>query len=202
MPIGEEIIGPLKGIAGDVVTWIIGGIIALVVLGAMGAFAWWAYKRKKWNLRVEVKLPRSDGKIINSEKARGHYSVKEGIVDIKRKGLKAIGMQPFDVRKYLQGENFLEVEQIGPEQYIPVHPKSYLEMEDEDGKKHAVLDIEADIPKRKTWRNYFERVAKDRFTLAGFLAKYGQVVAFGIIIFIIFIGFAILWMRMPSICGA
>lgn len=200
MAIGEEILGPLKGVAGDVVTWIIVGIIGLVVLGAMGGFAWWAYKRKKWNLRVEVKLPRSDGKIINSEKARGHYSVKEGIVDIKRKGLKAIGMQPFDVRKYLQGENYLEVIQVGPDQYIPVLPKSYMRIRDGD-KKYAVMDIEADIPKRKTWKNYFERVAKERFTLAGFLAKYGQVVAFGIIIFIMFLGFAILWMRMPSICG-
>ena len=197
----EDVVAPIKDIAGTAVTWIIIAVIGLVVLSAIGFFAYWSYKKKKWNLRVEVKLPRSDGKIINSEKAKGHYSVKEGIVDIKRKGLKAVGMEPFDVRVYLQGVNFLEVQQVGPDQYIPVHPKSYLKVLDEDGKEHAILSIEAEVPKRKTWKNYFERVAKERFTLSGFLQKYGQLLAFGLLVFLIFLGFSILWMRLPSVCG-
>ncbi len=197
-----DFLGPLKGVGSSIITWTIIGIVGLVVLTALGFLAVWAYRRKKWNLRVEIKLPRSDGKIINSEKAKGHYSVKEGIVDIKRKGLKAIGMEPFDVRKYLQGEKYLEVIQLGPEQYIPILPKSYLTIKEEgEDKGKTILEIEADIPKRRTWKNYFERVAKDRFTLLGFLQKYGQVMAFGVIIFLIFIGFSILWMRMPGICG-
>lgn len=192
----------LQGVGSKLISYTIWGAIGFVVLIVFGVIIWWARKRKKWNLRVEVKMPRSDGKIIYSEKAKGHYNVVEGIVSIKRKKLPAVGMKPFDVRNYLQGLNFLEVIQVGPNEFIPIHPKSFNTLHDfKDGKKYALLDIEADLSKRKVWKNYYERSCAKRYTLLGWLDRHWRAMELGIIIFIILLGMSILWMRMPTICG-
>jgi len=178
---------------------ILGGLICIAIFGCI---MWWAMKRKRWNLIVEVKMPRTDGQVILRERAKGHFDIAAGVVDIKRKKLKAVGMKPFDIRKYLQGNNYLEVMQIGPEDYIPLLPKSYTKLVNEiDGEDCAIMEIETNLGKRKTWKNYMERAAKNRFTLIGFLDKHWRAIEISIILFVIFLGMAILWMRMPSICG-
>lgn len=201
MDIGGMFSG-LKSAGSSLVTyalWFLGG---LLFLGILTGLLIWNNKRKKWNLRVEIKMPRSDGKIIYSEKAKGHYNTKEGIVTIKRKKLPAIGMKPFDVRTYLQGLDFLGVIQVGPNEFIPIHPKSFNTLSDfKDGEKYALLDIEADLSKRKVWKQYYERSCAKRYTLLGWLDRHWRAVELGIIIFIILLGMSILWMRMPTICG-
>lgn len=198
--IGE--IGSKAGeIGSEALTWgliVLGGLIVMAIFGSI---IWWLMKRKKWNLRVEIKLPRSDGKLILSEAAKGFWDIKAGIVDIKRKKLKAVGMKPFDVRECLQGNNYLEVIQVGPKDYIPVFPKSYTKLRDKGGNEYAIMEIEADLEKRRTWKNYMERSAKNRFTLIGFLDKHWRAIEISIILFVVFLGMSILWMRMPSICG-
>ena len=197
-----------------VLTWVLITAGGLVVIALLGSIGWWAYRKKKWNLRVEIKMPRSDGKITLSESARGHYDADAGIVDIKRKRMRAVGMKPFDVREYLQGGNFLEVMQVGAKQYIPMHPSSYEKIstkhkvmdektrkETEEVREHYVMKMIADVEKRKTWKTYMERTAKDRFTLLGFLSKHWRAIEISIIIFVMFLGFSIMWMRLPSICG-
>ncbi len=203
-----DIGGKVGEIGGTIVQWIliVGG--GLLVLGVFGAIAMWALKRKKWNLIVEIKMPRNDGQIILRERARGFYDAKAGIVDIKRKKLPAVGMKPFDVKKYLQGSNYLEVIQISPNEYIPVLPKTYTTVSvdeiGEDGKvkkvESAVMKIEADFGKRKTWKTYMERAAKNRFTIIGFMEKHWRAIELSIIIFVMFVGFAIIYSRIPS-CG-
>ncbi len=205
----SDIGGKVGAIGGTVIQWIliVGG--GLLVLGIFGFVAVWAMKRKKWNLIVEIKMPRNDGQVILRERAKGYYDAKAGIVDIKRKKLKAVGMKPFDVKKYLQGKNYLEVIQISPTEYIPVLPKTYTKVQvreiGDDGKEKlvesAIMKIESDLGKRKTWKTYMERAAKNRFTIIGFLDKHWRAIEISIIIFVIFLGLAILWMRMPSICG-
>jgi len=190
-----DFLSSLSGIGGSILTWaiiIIGGLLVLIILGGVGI---WAYRRKKWNLRVEIKMPRSDGKIILSEKAKGHYDIEEGIVDIKRKGLKAVGMKPFDIKEFLQGSNFLEVTQLGPKDYIPNHPDGYKIFKDKKGNEYAIVDAIANFDSRRTWKNYMERSAKQRFTLSGFLDKHWRSIELGIIIFMLFLGFSVLWMR-------
>lgn len=208
------ILGSAGNIGGDIVTWIIIGGVGLVVIALLGTIGWWAYKKKKWNLRVEVKMPRSDGKLIISEPAKGHYDSTFGIVDIKRKKMGAVGMKPFDIREFLQGNNFLEVMQVGPKQYIPLHPKSYEKFttnykyldkktkeEKTDSMEYYTMKYVADVDKRKTWKTYFERTSKQRFTLWGFLEAHWRAIELSIIVFVIFLGFAVMWIRMPSICG-
>lgn len=212
-------------IGSTILTWgiiIIGGIVGL---GVIGFVVWALLKRKRWNLVVEIKMPRTDGQEILRERAKGHWDIKAGIIDIKRKKLKAVGMRPFKVQKYLQGSNFLEVLQVGPTDFIPILPKSYTTVKneeyvicrdkdgkiikDKDGKnkvekkliEYATLEIETNLEKRRTWKNYMERSAKNRFTISGFLDKHWRAIEMSIILFVIFLGISILWMRMPSICG-
>ncbi len=220
-----DIGGKVSAIGSTVLQWVlmVGG--GLLVLGIFGAIAAWALKRKKWNLIIEIKMPRNDGQVILRERARGYYDAKAGIVDIKRKKLKAVGMKPFDVKKYLQGTNYLEVIQLSPTEYIPVLPKSYAtvsikeefvakvkEGKGKDGKdkfvdriftrvvESAIMNIESDLGKRKTWKTYMERAAKNRFTIIGLLEKHWRAIELSIIIFVMFVGFAIVYSRIPS-CG-
>jgi len=195
----DDFLTPIKSLGGNLITYSILTIVGLIVLCILGGVGIWAYRRKKWNLRIEIKIPRSDGRFVSSEKAKGHYNIIDGVVDVKRKGVKTVSMKPFDVRKYLQGENFLEVIQLSPNHYVPVLPQSYFILDDA-GNKVALMNIEADIDKRKTWKLYAERTGKNRFTLKGFLDKHWRAIEMGIIVFIIFLGFSILWMRLPTVC--
>ena len=120
-----DFMGTIKGFGVSALTWTIFIILGLIILAILTTLGIWLYRRKRWNLRVECKIPRSDGNITLSEKAKGHYDIAAGIVDIKRKGLKAVGMKPFDVKEYLQGADFLDVMQVSATEYIPIHPKSY-----------------------------------------------------------------------------
>ena len=99
-------------------------IVGLFALVAVGGLCWWLWNRKKWNLKVEVKIPRSDGRFVTAEWAKGSFKAKEGHVLIKRKGVGPAAMEPFDIKKYLQGSNILTVVQVGPEDYLPVNPQS------------------------------------------------------------------------------
>jgi len=195
----EGLTGIGKSLLDTIVTWGVWGglvIVGLLVLTVVGVLA---YKRKRWNLRTEVKIVGNDGRIIDSENAKGHYAVKEGIVDIKRKGIKASGIKPFDLKKYRQGTKFIEVLQIGANDYLPVHPKSYQVITDEKtGEKYALLEIEGDLSKRKTWTTYMERTGKDRFTLQGLLSKHWRALELGLIMFAMFIGFAVLWTKVGA----
>ena len=196
MEIGE-LTGTAKSLFETIVTWGIWGgltILGLIVFITLGVLA---YKRKKWNFRTEAKIVGNDGRIINSEKAKGHYSTKEGNFTVKRKGVTPIGTKPFDLRKYRQGPNYVELLQVGATDYIPIHPKSYQVITDEKtGERYALLDIEADLGKRKNWVTYFERTGKDRFTLKGLLDKHWRALELSLIIFAMFIGFAVLWTRL------
>jgi len=192
----------LSGYLGIATTWIVWGLVILASLGAIAGAAIWAKKRKKWNLRVEIKLPRSDGKIVNSEKAKGYFDTKSGFVSLKRKGLTPIDMKPFNISKYLQGTNYLEVLQIGPDDFIPILPKSYTVITKADAvegeqNKFALLDIHGDMGERKQWASNAAESALNRFTLKSFLKRHEFAISIMIIMFGLFIGFAIVLSQMP-----
>lgn len=192
-------LGSYLGIAG---TWIIWGIIILVALAITGGSVYWAKKRKKWNLRVEIKMPRSDGKLINSEKAKGFFDTKNGFVSLKRKGLNPIDMKPFNVSKYLQGVKYLEVLQVGPDDFIPILPKSYAIIKKSNAvpgeqTDYALLDIYGDMGERKQWASNAVESALNRFTLKSFMKRHEFAISIIIIMFGLFIGFAIVLSQMP-----
>jgi lipopolysaccharide export LptBFGC system permease protein LptF len=178
-----------------------GGLIVLVLGLVIGGSIWW-YKRSKWGLRLEIKLARNDGKLFFSDKAKGFWDRANGWIVVKRKGFKSVHTRPIDPKKWLQGTNFATLIQVGPEDYIIASEDSYSVVKDVDtGNDYAIMDIVADTGKRKTWKNYTERVAKKAFTITGWLEEHWRAIELAIIIFVMFIGFALLWMRLPSICG-
>ena len=185
-----------------------GGLVTLFIYMAIGVsvmavialgFFFWIRAKKKWFLDVEFKIPRADGKIINSEWGKGTYDAKKGVVFVKRTGKRQVPLKPFDVKKFLQGggkKETLTVVQVGIEDYRPVLLESYLEMTDDDtGEEAALMDIKIDTTESKAWKESFEREAKQAYSIQTFFQQYAQYIGFGILFFMIFIGFAILWGR-------
>ncbi|KKN17078.1 hypothetical protein LCGC14_0969560 [marine sediment metagenome] len=194
---------------------LIGGF-ALLLAG--GGFAYWYFK-KRWNLRVEIKLPRSDGRLIQGEWGKGFYDAKKGVVFIRRKGkgFKSIAMEVFDVKRYLQGSDLLTVIQVAPEDYRPVLNESWSEykiekrdkktgevLKDKAGnvlwEKLSIMNIVVDTGLNKAWKSSWDAAAKRAYSLQSFFAQFQTPIAIGIVILSTFVGFAIIWTRLGSIC--
>ena len=173
-------------------------LLGFCVLAFIGVVGWLAYKRSLWNLKVEFKFMRSDGTLITSEWGKGQFNTKRGVVFLKRpkRGTPKIAMPPFDVKRYLQGTDTLTVIQVGLEQYLPVMPQSFLEMEDDEtGETAALMKHKVDLTQSKAWKNQFERESKQAYTIMGLLQQYANFIGIGIILMMNFVGFAILYMK-------
>lgn len=217
----EDVFSTLSSGTGNIlgifITSIIIGGIAIVFL--LGGISYWYFK-KRWNLKVEIKLPRSDGRIIQGEWGRGFYNAKKGVVFIRRKGrgFGSVPMQVFDVKKYLQGSDLLTVIQVAPEDYRPVLNDCWSEyksekidertgevLKDEKGnilyEKLAILDIQVDSGLNKPWKSAWDAAAKKAYSLQSFFTQFQTPIAIGIVILSSFVGFAIIWTRLGSICG-
>ncbi len=194
----QDVMSSITGGAGSTVTM----VILIVVIGgaglliAGGGFLWW-WSKKRWNLKVEVKSVRSDGRVITGEWAKGFYNAKRGCVFIKRPGrMKPYPMKVFDIRKYLQGLDLLTVVQLGPEDYRPVLNDSWTSyIDDKTGEKVSMLDIKVDTGETKAWKSAFDASAKKAYSLQSFLQQFQTPIAVGIVILCCFVGFAILWTR-------
>lgn len=182
-----------------------GGIVSLILLmlvgvSIMGGIALVIFlvirSRRKWFLKVEFKIPRSDGKIINAEWGKGTYDANKGVVFVKRLKKKKVAMKPFDVKRFLQGSDLLTVVQVGIEDYRPVLQESYLDMVDEEtGEEAALMKAKIDTSESKSWKSSFERETKNAYSIQTLFQQYAQYIGFGILFFMIFVGFAILYGR-------
>jgi hypothetical protein len=184
--------------------------VVLVVSIILSLIIWWRFSKSKYNLRVEVKIPRSDGQIILAEWAKGGFNAKRGVVYIKRDKMAAVAMKVIDIRRYLQGNDLLTVIQVGPEDYRPVLNDSWtshiVEYEDEKGNieqiKESILNIKIDTGEYKAWKSAWDSAAKRAYSLSSFLTQFATPIAIAIVLIACFIGFAILWSKLGSICGA
>jgi len=192
--------------------YIIIGCVVLVVCGA--GIYFFVYKKKKWNIKVEFKIPRNIRKVrtkerdikiigtLNKEWGKGYYDAKNGVVLVKRRKKKPVPMKPFDVKTYLSSENILTVVQVGIEDYRPVLDDSYIQLTDtKTGDKYALVNAKIDTSEGKSWRNSYERERKNTYAISNWLREHGQTLAIGIVVLMILVGFGILWTRLPSICG-
>lgn len=206
-------------------------IFLAVVLVLGGIWLWWN-KKKKWNLDVEIKLTRSDGKITNGEWGKGFYDAKRGVVFIKRPKMgtfqKPYAIKIFDVRRYMQGSNLITVIQVGPEDFRPVLNSSWNEMEveyedtdkplkdkdgnpllDEEGNiqyektvvKESILNIKTETGLNKAWKAAWEEAAKNAYTIQSILRQYSAPISIGIVVICCFVGFAVLWTKLSSVCA-
>jgi hypothetical protein len=210
MAVEDTITAITSGTSGTLM-WIIiivGALVGMLLLGG-GAFVLWNYK-KRYNLRVEFKLPRSDGLITNGEWGKGEFNAKRGVVFLKRKGMKRTPMKVFDIKEYLQGVDLLTVIQVGPEDYRPVKNHSWSKTEviyvdDKTGKemilKEAIMNIKVDTGLNKAWKSAFDISAKKAYSIQSFLNQFQTPIAIGIVVLCVFVGIAILWSRLPTMCG-
>lgn len=181
------------------------GGLGIALLGLAGYLY---FNKRRWSLKIEIKLPRSDGNIIQSEWGKGYYDAKRGVVYIKRKKLyKKIPLKIFDIRKYLQGSDTLTVIQLSPEDYRPVLPKSFLEHEveyvnSETGEsefiKESVMSIEVDYGNNKAWKVAFEEASKQAYSLSTFFTQFQTPISVAIVLVAVFAGFTMLWTRVGS----
>lgn len=202
----SSISGGSGGLLGTVLlTIFVGGLGMFLLFG--GGIYWWM--KKRWNLKVEIKLPRSDGKIVQSEWGKGYYNAKRGVVFIKRPGIRnmSIPIKIFDVRKYLQGADTLTVIQLSPEDYRPVLIKSYLEhdvtyVNEKTGKeytqKEAIINIEIDYGENKAWKASFEQASKQAYSLSTFFTQFQTPIAIAVVLVAVFAGFTMLWTRVGA----
>jgi hypothetical protein len=178
--------------------------LVLVIVGLIGFFTW---NRKRWNLQVEIKLPRSDGKIINGEWGKGYFSSKRGVVFIKRPGTfqPKIPLKIFDPKRYLQGDRLLTVVQLSPVDYRPVLPESFLEHEveyqdDETGEistvKETLLNMKCDTGHSKAWQQAFDAASKQAYSLKSFMQQFQTPIAIAIVLVAVFVGFAAVWTQL------
>lgn len=190
-------------------------IVGFLVLGLCGGILYFIWRKKRWNLKVDFKIPRNiqeaedelaeeadlniDG-FVNAERGKGMYDSKNGVVWVKRNwAMPKSSIKPFDIKKYVQGKNILTVIQTGANEYKPVLPRSYLnvEGEDENGniEESVLLKTNMDNTESRAWKNQFEREAKEAFSIKNFLKEYGAQLTMGIILFFQFVGFAILYTK-------
>lgn len=191
---------PLNDIAA---TFLSGGttMILFIVIGVVAIIliclaAWLLMFRKRWNLKVEFKMVRSDGRITVPEWGKGQYDAKSGIIWLKRKGMrmKKEGVKAMRLDRYLQGQNTITV--VGnPGNWRIVIPDSFLEVVDTDtGEEATVITLKTDTREDKSWSTYFERLAGQTFTIQSFMAEYGQFIGWGLILMVViianFVGFS------------
>lgn len=179
-------------------------VVVLVVISIIGFFTW---QRKRWNLQVEIKLPRSDGKIINAEWGQGYFNSKRGVVFIKRPGFFSpkIPLKIFDPKRYLQGDRLLTVIQLSPVDYRPVLPESFLTLEvdykdDKTGEittvKESVLNIKCDTGHSMAWQQAFDAASKQAYSLKSFMQQFQTPIAIAIVLVAVFVGFAAVWTQL------
>ena len=206
--IGETLTGliPKGSTVGLIMLLIIIGFIVIIVVGFIGLMIW---NKKRWNLKVEIKLPRSDGKIVNGEWGKGYFNSRHGVVYIKRPGFmnKKIPLKIFDPKRYLQGSDMITVIQLSPIDYRPVLPKSFLEFDvkylDEKTKevtivKETVMNMECDTGASKAWQTAFDAAAKKAYSLQSFMQQFQTPIAIAIVLVAVFVGIAALWTQMPK----
>lgn len=208
----NQVLGSVsKGFGTTVQVVIIAMIVIVVLIVIIGGLALYFWNKKRYNLRVEIKKTRSDGRVVSGEWGKGIFSSKRGVVYIKRNKMKAVPMKVFDIRRYLQGEDLLTVEQLGSEDFRPVLPSSFahhkVTYKDEvTGKEteqlESILTIQVDTGLNKAWKTSFENASKRAYSLQSFISQFQVPIAIAIVLIAVFVGFAIIWTKIGSLCGA
>jgi hypothetical protein len=197
---------------------IIGVLVGLIILGFI---IWWWFAKKRWNLRAEIKLTRSGGSLTNAEWGKAMFNAKQGVCFVKRPGLmqRKIPVRIFDIRKYIQGNDIITFIQVGAEDLRPVLNNSWEEYEDDEPMKDAkgnivkdkegnpiyekasVMNIKVDTGLNKAWAAAWKQAAKQAYSLKSFFTQFQTPIAIAIVILAVFVGFAMVWTRLGSVCG-
>ena len=167
------------------------GIVIMIVLAIFviiaAAIGIWRYQKNKWYLTVGLKMPRDGGRTLNGEIAKGYWDARKATLWVKRKGL--FGSKFFiemdDIRKYLQGVDFIECLGSGVN-WKPILPESYLTVIDEDTHKEAnVMKYSMNFTRDKPWAIRAEREYTETFSLSDVFNKLKDYIGWGLVIGIV-----------------
>lgn len=207
----NSVIGPIFSAGSGMLKWMIIAAIIIFVLAVIGGgLGFYFWNKKRWNLRIEFKIPRSDGQIILGEWGKGLWNAKRGVVYLKRTKMSKVPMKVVNITRYLQGSDLMTVLQVGPQDYRPVLNDSWTEhiVEYEDEKTHevieqkeAIINIKADTGLNKPWKSAWEQASKTAYSITTFLTQFQTPIAIAIVLIAVFVGISILWVRLPSVCG-
>lgn len=189
----------------SVIWYVVLGFIVLAMIGTIAAIL---YFRKRWNLDVEFKLTRNDGRITNAEWGKGYYDSKKGVVFVRRPSMgkfsKGLPIKIFDIRRYIQGTTIITVIQVGPEDFRPVLNDSWTEhvceykdnlTGDVKEVKESILNIKVDSGLNKAWKSAWDSAARNAYSIRTFFTQFQTPIAIGIVIICCFVGFALLWSK-------
>lgn len=200
--LGEVIpqVGPASFNVLSIAIWI---FIGLGILGIISTFILVkVYLKRKWNMEALIRILRSDGEFLITEIGKAHYNSRKSKIYIKRpiKGSRKITHEMVDPKKYIQGDRTIEFILLSPDQVMPVSPDSYKQVTDKDGKEMAVMNVKTDFLNNKSW--YYQSIDEgiDAFTIKSILQQFQTPIAIGIVIIACFIGFAVLWTKLGTIC--
>lgn len=222
MGIWDEVVGTVSSGTGTSI-WtfvliIIGVGVGLLILAFGG---WYWFFKKRWNLKAEIKMTRSGGALTSAEWGKAMYDAKKGVCLVKRPGIrqKAIPVRIFDIRKYIQGDNIVTFIQIGAEDLRPIMNSSWEEYEEDEPQrdkkgniirdsegnpiyeKAAMMNIKVDTGLNKAWAAAWSAAAKQAYSLKSFFTQFQTPIAIAIVIIAVFVGFAMVWTRLGSVCG-
>jgi hypothetical protein len=176
------------------------GFLIILTLALITFLAIFFYKRKKWNLKGTIYLLRNNINEQFEDNCKGYWDSQNGWIVIKRKGYKKVHSRPFDPKKWLVGRDRFHLVQVGIDDFLIARLEWEKLTDDETGEEVITSKIISDLGKRKVWKNFAERSGKNAFTLSSWAEKHQLAIALSVVIFCMFIGFTILWSRMPSIC--
>lgn len=210
MAVGD-ILGKLSfGQGGGMINLVYTILICIGALAIIGGILYFIYKKKAWNLKVEVKIPRGlndlnpDEEInpdeiegfVGAEWGKGRFSAKQGVCWIKRKWMAKSPIKPFDIKKFVQGGNTLTVIQVSADKYSPIYPSSFIKVTDSrTGEEGALLKMKIDTSESKAWRNQFEREAKSTYSIMNLLREYAPYISIGLVIVLWGLQFMILYTK-------
>lgn len=141
---------PSGGSAKFIMLIIVIGFVAFVLLGL---FSLLYFSKKKYNIRVEAKIPRSNGG-LDSEYCKGFYNEKTSCYVFKRGGImsKPIIVPCRNPGRYLQGGNVITTIQLSPVDWRIVEPRSFTnreimvkQEEDEEYQSEEEVEVEEEV---------------------------------------------------------
>lgn len=176
--------GPFKSIGSLIHGAGLAAMIIIPVVLICGGFLWFfIIGPKRFNMTVIFNMTRSDGKIVYTEIGKGIYNPKKGVLSLKRpKTGGLIKMKLPDPKKYIYGDRTMQVSQIGPNNWVAIHPDSLTQYVDEKGVVEYFIDYKADITDQLSWSEGYKRLAKATFSIQSFLQQYQTVLAIGFVI--------------------
>ena len=179
------------------------GMIGLVALSVVGFVVWKRMDSKKFNINVQIIVPRSDGRIVEWHNALGSFGKSKkvgGITSftIKRKGLGKADISPPRSDFIIAPNNTLLLAQKGIDDYEPIMPHN-LSMVQVGNKKYPILNLHAINQDATAWGFDMENEAKRRFTFASMWDKYKEMITLAMIVFVFFIGLYINWIGQKDV---